>query len=71
MSAAQDNSIRDFLSFVADADDICLRAHGMIKKIGHYYKYYLTTLERCVAAAALRLREMTIILSLAVAHARG
>jgi len=48
-----------------------LRAHGMIKKIGHCYKYYLTALGRRVAAAALRLREMTIIPSLAAAHARG
>jgi len=42
----------------------------MIKKIGHCYKYYLTHGRR-VAAAALRLREMTIIPSLAAAHARG
>lgn len=48
-----------------------LRAHGMIKKIGHCYKYYLTALGRRVAAAALRLREMSIIPSLAAAHARG
>jgi len=47
-----------------------LRAHGMIKKIGHCYKYYLTAFGRRVAAAALRLREMTIIPSLAAAHAR-
>ena len=38
-----------------------LRAHGLIKKIGHCYKYYLTALGRRVAATALRVREMTII----------
>jgi hypothetical protein len=46
-----------------------LRAHGLIKKIGHCYKYYLTALGRRVAATALRLREMTIIPSLVAAHA--
>jgi len=48
-----------------------LRAHGLIKKIGHCYKYYLTALGRRVAATALRLREMTIIPALATAHARA
>jgi hypothetical protein len=47
-----------------------LRAHGLIKKISHCYKYYLTALGRRVAATALRLREMTIIPSLAAANAR-
>jgi len=48
-----------------------LRGHGLIKKIGHCYKYYLTALGRRVAATALRLREMTIIPSLAAAHIRA
>lgn len=38
-----------------------LRTHGLIKKIGHRYKYYLTTLGRTVATAALKLRELVII----------
>jgi hypothetical protein len=38
-----------------------LRAHGLIKKIGHRYKYYLTTLGRTVAVTALKLRELVII----------
>jgi len=46
-----------------------LRCHGLIKKIGHCYKYYLTALGRRVAATAVRLREMTIIPSLSAAHA--
>ena len=38
-----------------------LRAHGLIKKVGHCYKYYLTTLGRRVTATALRLRQTLII----------
>jgi hypothetical protein len=48
-----------------------LRGHGLIKKIGHCYKYYLTALGRRVVATALRLREMAIIPSLAAAHANS
>jgi hypothetical protein len=47
-----------------------VRCHGLIKKIGHCYKYYLTALGRRVAATAVRLRKMTIILSLSAAYAR-
>jgi hypothetical protein len=38
-----------------------LRTHGLIKKIGRRYKYYLTTLGRTVVMAALKLRELVII----------
>ena len=38
-----------------------LRTHGLIKKVGHCYKYYLTTLGRRVTAAALRLRQALVI----------
>jgi len=38
-----------------------LRTHGLIKKIGRRYKYYLTTLGRTVAMAALKLRQLVII----------
>ena len=41
-----------------------LRKHGLIKKIGNRYKYYLTALGRKVTALALKLREMYIIPSL-------
>jgi len=41
-----------------------LRKHGLIKKIGNTYKYYLTALGRRVTATALKLREMYIIPSL-------
>jgi hypothetical protein len=42
-----------------------LRLHGLAKRIGRTYKYYLTRLGRRVVALALRLREMFIIPSLA------
>ena len=38
-----------------------LRNHGLIKKVGRTYKYYLTTLGRTVTAMALKLREMVIL----------
>lgn len=42
-----------------------LRLHGVLKKVGRKYKYYLTKLGECVVALALRLREETIIPALA------
>jgi len=38
-----------------------LRVHGLIKKIGRTYKYYLTRLGRSAVACALRLREETVL----------
>lgn len=38
-----------------------LRTHGLIKKVGHRYKYYLTQLGRQIVAAALNLREAVVI----------
>jgi hypothetical protein len=38
-----------------------LRTHGLIKKIGKRYKYYLTALGRTVATAARKLRELVVI----------
>jgi hypothetical protein len=38
-----------------------LRVHGLIKKVGQHYKYYLTNLGRQVAALALKLREIVAI----------
>ena len=38
-----------------------LRTHGLIKKVGRRYKYYLTNLGRTVATTALKLREMVVI----------
>ena len=42
-----------------------LRVHGIIKKVGRHYKYYLTDFGRQVALMALKLREMVIIPQLA------
>ena len=42
-----------------------LHLHGLIKKVGHTYKYYLTQLGKEAAAAALKLRELVVIPALA------
>lgn len=41
-----------------------LRKHGLIKKVRHGYKYYLTALGKRITATALKLREMFLIPSL-------
>jgi hypothetical protein len=38
-----------------------LRVHGLTKKIGNRYKYYLTALGRRVVTTALKLRELVVI----------
>ena len=42
-----------------------LRVHGVIKKVGKRYKYYLTDFGRQTAAMGLKLREMVVIPTLA------
>ena len=42
-----------------------LRMHGLIKKIGHTYKYYLTAIGRQATLTALKLRELVVIPSMA------
>ncbi len=42
-----------------------LRAHGLVKKVGRTYKYYLTQLGRRLASTVLRLREFVVIPTLA------
>jgi len=42
-----------------------LRFHGLIKKISHTWKYYLTQLGKRVILTALKLRELVVIPSLA------
>jgi len=46
-----------------------LRLHGLIRKIGHSYKYYLTQLGREVVLMALKLRELVVIPQLALSGA--
>ena len=41
-----------------------LRTHGLIKKVGRRYKYYLTQLGRRVLVSALHLRESVVLPSL-------
>ena len=38
-----------------------LRVHGLIKKVGHTYKYYLTRFGKAVMTTGLKLRELVII----------
>ena len=42
-----------------------LRIHGLIKRVGKRYRYYLTDFGRQVATLALKLREMVVIPALA------
>jgi hypothetical protein len=46
-----------------------LRLHGLIKKIGHTYKYYLTAFGKDVITAGLKLRQLVIIPQLAAVTA--
>ena len=45
------------------------RTHGLIRRIGHTYKYYLTAFGRRVALAGLKLKELVLIPALAGAAA--
>lgn len=45
-----------------------LRVHGLIKKVGHTYKYYVTRFGKDVLATGLKLRELVIIPQLAYGH---
>ena len=42
-----------------------LRLHGLLKKVAHTYKYYLTTLGKAVIVLGLRLKELFLIPNLA------
>lgn len=42
-----------------------LHVHGLIRKVGHTYKYYLTKLGQDIVLTALKLRELVVIPSLA------
>jgi len=47
-----------------------LRTHGLVKKVGHTYKYYVTAFGKEVVATALKLRELVIIPQLALGLTR-
>jgi len=38
-----------------------LRVHGLVKKLGRTYKYYLTALGKRVIALGLKLKELYVI----------
>jgi hypothetical protein len=38
-----------------------LRIHGLIKKVGHTYHYYVTRLGKIVATAGLKVKELVLI----------
>ena len=42
-----------------------MRLHGILKKVGHTYKYYLTEFGKQVTTAGLKLRELVLIPQLA------
>jgi len=44
--------------------------HGLIKKVGHTYKYYVTSFGKEVVTTALKLRELVIIPQLALRPAQ-
>ena len=47
-----------------------LRLHGLVKKVGHTYKYYVTGLGKQVVALGLKLKELYIIPALSAEPAR-
>lgn len=70
ISGFQNKDIRKYLK--KTSSQVCrmfkrLRVHGLIKKISHSYKYYLTKLGRQVIATGLKLKEFVIIPELTVA----
>ena len=49
--------------------DAAIEVHGLIKRVGRPYKYYLTKIGRAVALAGLKLRSLVLIPELASAAA--
>lgn len=47
-----------------------LRLHGLVKKVGHTYRYYLTSLGRHIIATGLKLKTLVLIPQLAIAPSR-
>ncbi|HEV2379922.1 MAG TPA: hypothetical protein VG206_09025 [Terriglobia bacterium] len=47
-----------------------LRLHGLIKKVGHTYRYYLTALGKHVIASGLKLKNLVLIPQLALSPQR-
>ena len=70
ISGFQNKEIRKYLK--KTSSQVCrmlkrLRVHGLIKKVPHSYKYYLTKLGRQIIATGLKLKELVIIPDLTLA----
>ena len=69
ISGLQNKSLRRFLPQLNSGQVSRLfkrlRLHGLIKKVAHGYKYYVTTFGKDVLSAGLKLRELVIIPQLA------
>jgi hypothetical protein len=69
VSGVQNKTLRRFLSGKNSAQVSRLlkrpRLHGLIRKVAHGYKYYLTPFGKQVMATGLKLRELAIIPQLA------
>lgn len=72
ISGLQNKTLRRFLSGKSSSQVSRLlkrlRLHGLIKKVGHAYKYYLTQFGKQVIAAGFKLRELVVIPQLAYGH---
>ena len=69
ISGLQNKSLRRFLPHLNSGQVSRLlkrlRLHGLIKKVAHGYKYYVTTFGKDILTAGLKLRELVIIPQLA------
>jgi len=72
ISGLQNKALRRFLPAKSSGQISRLlkrmRVHGLIKKVGHTYKYYVTQFGKEVIATGLKLRELVIIPQLAYGH---
>jgi len=72
ISGMQNKTLRRFLSGKSSSQVSRLlkrlRLHGLIKKVGHAYKYYLTRFGKDVIATGFKLRELVVIPQLAYGH---
>ena len=74
ISGLQNKTLRRHLSELSSSQASRLlkrlRTHGLIKKVGHTYKYYVTAFGKEVVTTALKLRELVIIPQLALGLAQ-
>ena len=73
ISGLQNKTLRRFLS-AKNSSQVSrllkrMRLHGLIKRVGRTYKYYLTRFGKAVIATGMKLRELVIIPQLALSQA--